>query len=1750
MATVCLLFLLVLLITDSSFGEIPLITVEETTTFGQCRNTSECLFFATEFSIDPSTIFCNSQTLRCTLIDGTVLSPTFQTPCDGVTLSTIVFPAVVCSGEGDGIIDVSISAPTNFIHGVLRLFPAAVGPPGPKNLTRPFLQEIFVNSPVTNYKFRKVYPGSYVVQYFHEAGCFATIAPPPVVDAFDNVYMSASLFSGCDPAGDFALINNVVYNTPQLSNFGLGLRAVLAGLWTNPANQHTQPADAGAGQRVMYGHTFDMQGGIMSSRVGTQLLASGGGLTFPTPYVFGASNEINYMSLSGFVSLQIGIGYAYRANYSDPLVFLQDFDGQYEGTRARPFVRDLTNSTYINSTTAGYTLGPMRFVLRGIFVNVRLFYSDNAGIPNLSNDTLLTLEPVIVVGPQGSNSLCTSSTSSSLDVVLDYTRLLFPTAPVNLQIFRVNFTSTGPVLVADSSATVIINGIYTRTVSAPGLYCAVISTNLLDGRGFRPILQSCFQVGLATASITQIASAYVQQGAGMVSPYPFTPYAGYGSVVRTSFYNTLPTTVVLFGEQTLVLQLFVLSNSTLDTAQLERFDGTVTAVFNDNQGTVPLSEYYTVTTPGGGYRLYTLKINVYFGNDFYFNRNAAASIVNTYAYTKLFIIASPTSFVAYNPADYSEGPGDATGDGQTNLTNVDILYTCQTPAYINMVEALDLLSSVVIENAVCPDQFGRMEARANGGFPFHMANSNYDITSLPPGARFPYTDPVTYYYEWTIVRTGQISYAGVGAFVFPAPSNQEILLTVIDAMGNRQQSFARADSVIPVGATVITFNPQEPFCIGGRTQAVRLSYQVNRPIDNNIIEYWAPLDPTARENYDPNTQFYDLPVNCSLFGTLTAYEIYVECQLNGGVVNSTYNCTGCTRLPIQYPQAVGRSLISAVDSEWWEAIVWTQTTIFDFSTGRYVWCRTSQSISTFIAIPLSLGFSTPVFLPAPPFSCPNRACYSVLITTFADPRFPGEANARTLLSTPLLPALPLPAPSNTFQTTLGVLYNLTVFVANRMCPVTVEYTPTAAGPIITNIRTTRTTCASADGSVVIYVRYNDPSVSTTGTLANLCLFWPNRREPSQAVNDLVPMPFQIATNAPRSTLLPNDNFPETNRFSGIRGGVQQLLIYEACGGVSSTSGDCTTCLNAAGFTVTSGRRSVYQEFTIANFEDPAGGLQIERTNFTNALCCGDNYIFNFTFRDNAAAANQRYIVEFYLPFNLGVYQTWSQCTGPQTLPAPSPSGDFQVEWTGFNVVVPTCGKQGLGFSGNYTFIVKACSSGCVATFPTYIDAVNPFDITLSSSGTSCAYSTAQLVPSVIGGAPYQPYDNFTLVYMYPGSPILYFAPYQYCWQTPLNPTAWDCTFLQLNVQPGFYNFRACDRNQCCGYSNITVLSAPPIDVSIVGYDRVCETSNQSTVLLNVTGGIPPYYVLENITTVTTNTTISATFVATFNQTACFNILDSSGCVRPTEVCFRVPDPGPVNITVDKTNSCKNVATGSVTVTSDQPITCTYLANNVSVPSIQTCTLVNLPASAFLTVTATTIIGCTAQESFQILARPPIILTLIDRTENGVLDGPCIDTINMSITGGDEPPPYIVSLFDDMTNATLFYDGNSSIFITGVCRNYLYTIVAREGDGSCPVATVVNDPQFNFGSGGGAFPLLCLPPTNLRYFQPLLPQFENKKPHLRWAVAIAVLVAALILILALLFSFLYTEPPVKVGVRQSVSVMTTPYSERKALLKRN
>jgi hypothetical protein len=309
----------------------------------------------------------------------------------------------------------------------------------------------------------------------------------------------------------------------------------------------------------------------------------------------------------------------------------------------------------------------------------------------------------------------------------------------------------------------------------------------------------------------------------------------------------------------------------------------------------------------------------------------------------------------------------------------------------------------------------------------------------------------------------------------------------------------------------------------------------------------------------------------------------------------------------------------------------------------------------------------------------------------------------------------------------------------------------------------------------------------------------------------------------------------------------------------------------------------------------------------------------------------------------------------------------------------------------------------------------------------------------------------------------------------------------LDVVAGLYSLKACDENACCAVQNITITTTAPIQVSIIGYNGVCQQSQMSTVILNVTGGTPPYRTLQNLTLFDNNNTVSVEFAQQFNNTLVFHIIDSSDCILPVAVSFKIPDPGPVNLTIVSTDSCSTVATGSVVITSTELISCEYFASGIQLPTLQTCTLTNLPQGTFLTVVAQTILGCQATASITIMQRPPIVIIQESRGFQSIFDGACIDNITVSVTGGEIGPPYSVILFQDTSNASIVNDpfNNHTFVVLNVCRSVEYTIIATEEDHTCSTIFVSSDPQFSLGGSEGGNIILGLSPPNNALFLPML-----------------------------------------------------------------
>lgn len=1836
-------------------------------TFGQCLEDVDCAIYANVFSPQPASYFiCNTNIGRCQTLDGMLVEPAFATTCPFITLSSVSYPSLFPAAlpfpaplDGMIVVNVSRSVPLpsgSAMQGSLRLFAGTISNiTSNASVTLPFIQQQFVNTPGILFYFRDLAPGAYTLQYYDMSGCIVTAYPPPITVALDGSYLpfTPGVSADTDPVSLFLRLPTL-RRTPASAAFGVGIRAGLVSPWS-PAFMHVNASDVGAGQRVPYAHIRDISGGLLETYTANELLWAGpivapdnvsyplGGVTFPLgadaiPMII--ATQMEAMMLAGFISVQFGIGFAYRDCANCSLHFIQDYDGIFEGFPCAPIVLDLNTVAFMNATTAGYDVGPMHFRLNGGFTNTRFMYSDSnyfSNVPLMSEEPTITMLQTGTNQTASANSLCLNGTVASIDVYLNYSNYWFVISPMLLLLYEVQMTPAGiqQVSLAPFPPPVIVAQPYVVQIADPGFYCMILQTTLPDGRGPRPLLQSCFQIGVATAGLTQVNSSIVNAGG---IHYPYTPFAGYSTNISAAFIVGLPPTLLVYPTIFPEVQLTRHSLDADQQSQIDFFDGSPVDIFNTPFQTVSITKYYNLTVVGP-YILYTLIANMYAPNNQFIGSYAAgSSVVDEVGAAKLLLYAvdapksrpsarrsarrsslrrsygelqsmspsrirppspSPTPEPAsepdyqndhglYSPREWawpdneksagrrklaaatasesrsrsrsqsrshshswsqsrsagqtrsqshyshsqSNIPANISiqpsqpaqtqtptqtpeyypyyGGGERTPPSVSLQYSCTLPTRVTMIEFMQLVNAIDVQNAICPNQEAAMYGKCSGGFPFAMTNLNYTNpvyrgTYPPTTSSPPFTNPVACYQTWKVVSTSTVILAGVGANFVAVPQNVVIELLSYDSVGSYATTYAVATSIIPPSFMIVTINPQTPTCIGG-VQFTQITFTLSNNNPQNIVTIM-PTDVTARELYDPNVPTFNLPANCTLLQNYTAYEVYQYCVL-GQPVNVSGDCTYCTKLPIPYPQQNGpQSILTMNNNEWWTISVWAITPFWNNITKRFVYCNTQKTVASHVPRPLAMTFTNLQRIAGPP-ACLTSDCFQMQAVPIIDPCYaPGTGPSNSCYQgfdyTPFFAfaSMPVMRPlgGGVWRLTPLTVYNITMFIGSAFCPAHYTFIPSLVGPFIEYVRTTPSNCGAADASVTMYVSYNNPSLAAVGTLAQVCMYWPGRHGPTQTANDAVPIPFVLPVDAPSATMLPTAAFSETQAFTGIGQGIQTVMIYDRCG-----DGTCTSCLNTATFTLSDPTlRFTYEQFNVTTAADPAGGIMIARDGYQPAQCSGDTYFFNFSFVDNRPVRNgpvQNYEVVLLPPYGNVPLQQWSSCLpGGQQLGPPQPFGQFQNYWGPFLAEIPTGGNYGLGISGNYTFQVLGCTTGCLASYPTFIDMVQPFDIFLSSAGSTCAYTTAQLVPQVWGPPGFGPYDNVTLIHMYPDSDLLIPSPYIYYWKTPLNPNNWTEVFLQLNVIPGLYQLMVEAPGPCFANKSIVVTSPSAFSVTVAGYAGVCQTFNQSTVYLNVSGGTPPYRLVENITSFSSNNTISAQIVAQYNATHCYHVLDSSDCMDPQEVCFSVPDPGPVNMTVVTVDSCMSTATGSVHVSSDQHISCSWSVTGGPQPQIQSCTLVNLPVSAQLVVTATTIIGCTGQRTLQIGARPPIIMTLIQRTTVGVFDGPCVDNITVAISGGSLGPPYLVSLFNDITNATISISYNFNIttntstsgviLVQHVCRSYLYTIVAAEHDHSCAVTLVVNDPEFSFG--GGVPPTVTLmglgPPDNSK-FQPYNPYY--------------------------------------------------------------
>lgn len=1327
-----------------------------------------------------------------------------------------------------------------------------------------------------------------------------------------------------------------------------------------------------------------------------------------------------------------------------------------------------------------------------------------------------TRTPIIRVSDDpslfNSNSMCHFDGAST--IYYDYSGLRmsdrYPNQVPSLFLYIVNTSSINlTTTLVDQRAPFILPG--TFTVYTPGMYCLDVWHDLLDGLLYRLFLRSCFQVGTLAAAATQLDSYFVVSA---LNPFPTTslPYAGYGSYVFTNIYLSLPQMLVvpkgMNGKSNPLPRVRFLRYSIDpdEEQQIRTYGATNLSVYKSDFSVLNILSDYIVVYDGSLYTSYFLNVSNYNKLNYYsIAYNGGGQVISE------TLIVAMEMYTVMNDTDLD------------NVTPEITEYNCPTKVDFQYIASPEIQNAIEIGDSVCPGTYVDVRTHSRGGFCMDIVNPFLETATGNPA---PFQEPCTYFQDYYNIDDPTIPpiflYGTQNAFQYAAPPGVRLKVVAHDIMGVIAETEFKIVSLIADNATTINFKPPAPYCdIDGVQRVVYeffLTGTVNVVINNVTVDAiygWEPLNVLAQAAYNPNSPFFDLPSECALLtnGTMTPQQVYLHCHR----VNTTIfpECEGCTQLPVVYENTNGTQLYVGPETtiDWWDAYVWVPTIYVSPVTNRTVYCRFASSIYTSVPSPMFLIVTNLRRIQRNGQQCLGLInCFAIDIDIFMDPVFEPyyPLSGIQLTSIPAFGSLvnasamePYPLTNASHIVTLEQEYQFTLDYDNFFCPVTQTFLSSADGQVIPLVRTTHSVCSSPTGSAVIYMNYVDVNLNI-GTVVRQCMFWQG-----YSYQSLGPFfNFEIGANVNIPLLLPYSPAfaipPNETRFYGVSAGLQRFVVYDQCEGTypcPPVLPDCVDFVDQTTLQVTGQRNSLIYEFSVAQFNAPGGGIVIALDNSVYAQCYGDTYYFTFSVYDDKGEDTGQTPQEQYGPYYATIiepitgqviYETTPQCiydnyaqkwTGG--IPLQTSGDPPTLEQVGYKVRVFTIetfirtGEEfGFRQSGNFTFVVRNCASGCIQTFVLDIAMVNPFDIILSAVPAQCSsgkFGLGSIIKSFGGGTPFLPGELLNSPFYYADyDTTLHYAEYITCWLTPLNPTNYVCTNLGIKNPSGNYTLKLIDKNNCTAIRNVTVPGAPPFKVEIAGVDATCSTSDVSTVTFVVTepGNGPPYYTGQALTNVTFGTNITYQFVNSFGTTLCYTLLDSKFCEYSTQLCTYIPLPEVINVTTNHTDSCANSNTGTASVvsvngnTSFVGYTCAWQNTDsssiISYNSVNACEQIGIPGGTELIVTVSSIIGCTGTSVVKINQRPPIVIKQLFRTTTGQLDQrPCIDVANLTVSGGVYGPNYTVFLIDDVTGANITYF-NYSIRMTKVCRSIQYIVGVRDGDGKCIQTFISKDPLVGFG----------------------------------------------------------------------------------------
>lgn len=331
----------------------------------------------------------------------------------------------------------------------------------------------------------------------------------------------------------------------------------------------------------------------------------------------------------------------------------------------------------------------------------------------------------------------------------------------------------------------------------------------------------------------------------------------------------------------------------------------------------------------------------------------------------------------------------------------------------------------------------------------------------------------------------------------------------------------------------------------------------------------------------------------------------------------------------------------------------------------------------------------------------------------------------------------------------------------------------------------------------------------------------------------------------------------------------------------------------------------------------------------------------------------------------------SAANGTATVTASGGTGTLTYSWspTGGNGTTATGLSQ-----GNYTCTITD-ATGCTATATFTITEPAAFNVTFTTTGSTCSASDGSATANVTGGT----------------------GSYTYSWSTG------GTAATETGLAAGVYNVTVTDANGCDTTQNVTVNSVGAVlVVTPAQINLTCNSSNDGAASVAVTGGAPAYTYSWS-TSAVNNDTVTGLAAGIHNCT----ITDQNGC--SVSHSFTITEPAALTTSYAQTNvSCNAAADGTIKATvTGGTASYTYSWSTTAT----TDSISNLGAGTY-TCEITDANGCSVIDNITI-TEPQVLASINSQTNvscNGMNDG----TATLQVTGGTGAYTYVWGHSGDTT----------------------------------------------------------------------------------------------------------------------------------------